>query len=239
MFSTIISMLKKLFSTLLDCPLAPLYLLFGLFSQSRSFNLTSVDDLLLSQIFTKYQSDKSSLHSYDFAYTRIFSAIRFDSLNILEIGIGSNNTSIPFNMGAQGSVGASLYSWCDYFPNSLIYGADIDPCCMFDAPRIQTSLCNQLSSASIRHMASSFSQEKGKEFIDVCIDDGYHSFGANRRTFLALRTSLRSQYKYIIEDVSPWMFLAWKGFALVHSVDVTIYQFPSSKQPLLMVLITH
>lgn len=211
---------QKILAILIDCPCLPLYQLVGLFSSCRTIKLDNVDDFTLSKIFDKYQSDKSILHSYDFAYTRIFKNRRYEYLNILEIGIGSNDISMPFNMGSNGSVGASLYSWREYFTNFFIYGADIDPACLFDAPRIQTSLCNQLQFKSIQNMATLFSRRRGQNFLIYAMMTDIIPFGANRRTFLALRPYLKNKYQYVVEDVSPWIELAWKGFAHIHSVAV-------------------
>lgn len=230
-------MLKKLFQSIQDCPTLPLYFILGFFSRTQTRSLTRVDNSALSEIFNKYHSDKSSLHCYDYAYSTIFSQCRNDALNILEVGIGSNNPSIPFNMGISGSIGASLFAWREYFPNATIYGADIDSSCMFEAPRIKTFICDQLSYKSVKRMANLIS-DRQNDFFDICIDDGYHSFGANRRTYLALRSFLRSRSLYVIEDVSPFMEIAWKGFSLLHSVSATVYKFPCSVQPLLMIVLT-
>lgn len=230
-------MLKKLFKSIQDCPILPFYFILGFFSRTQTLSLTQADNSAFSAIFNKYHSDKSSLHCYDLAYSLIFSSLRNDALNVLEVGIGSNNPSIPFNMGISGSIGASLFAWREYFPNASIYGADIDSACMFEAPRIKTFIVDQLSFKSVKRMANLISDGQN-EFFDACIDDGYHSFGANRRTYLALRSFLRSRSTYVIEDVSPWMELAWKGFSLLHSVSATVYKFPIAKQPLLMIVLT-
>jgi len=103
------TMLRKIITALQDCPYLPLYLIFGLFSNSRSLTLAQVDDTSLAEILNYYHSDKATLHSYDLAYTRIFSGLRYDTLNILEVGIGSNNSSIPFNMGVSASVGGCIF----------------------------------------------------------------------------------------------------------------------------------
>lgn len=236
-------MLSRATSSLQDCPLLPLYFLAGFLSRAQSHSISNnqAGDQSLAELFNKYNSDKASLHAYDSAYSLLFSGLRDDRLNMLEIGIGSNDTSIPFNMGNTGSIGASLFSWREYFPNAHIYGADIDPSCMFEATRIKTYICNQLSFASVRQMGSlATSADAGhkKRFFDICIDDGYHSFGANSRTYLALKPFLRTGHIYIIEDVSPWMEIAWKGFSLIHSLNVRIFKFPSSQQPLLMIVLT-
>ena len=62
----------------------------------------------------KYKTDKCNwCHNYTKKYDELFKDIRFKKLKILEIGIGS--APMP-----------SLRLWKEYFPNSQIYGIDIE-----------------------------------------------------------------------------------------------------------------
>ena len=49
-----------------------------------------------------------------------------ENINILEIGLGTNNPILVSTMGSNGRPGASLYSFREYLPKSNIYGADVD-----------------------------------------------------------------------------------------------------------------
>ena len=74
---------------------------------------------------TKFQMDKNN------------------NLNIFELGLGTNNTDVAYNMGPSGRPGASLKSWKEFLPNSMIYGADIDKIVLFNEDRIKTFYCDQ------------------------------------------------------------------------------------------------
>jgi hypothetical protein len=65
----------------------------------------------LTQLANQYKSDKGSLrHQYTEFYHKHLSTIRYDKLNILEIGV---------------NYGSSIQMWLDYFPHSTIYGLDL------------------------------------------------------------------------------------------------------------------
>ena len=73
----------------------------------------------LKKLFDIYGSDKSKYHDYHYIYSSIFknpSKVR----KMLEIGIGTNNTSVLSNMGEKGKPGASLKAFRDFFKNFLL-----------------------------------------------------------------------------------------------------------------------
>lgn len=145
-------------------------------------------------------SDKGSgWHNYTIFYQEIFKEKRLDELNIFEVGLGTNNTSIPSNMGPEGKPGASLKGWKEYFSNSNIYGADIDKDILFEEERIKTFYCDQLNPGSILNMWDS-PDLRDKEF-DVIIDDGLHEFEANINFFRNSIHKLKKGGIFIIEDI--------------------------------------
>ncbi len=97
----------------------------------------------------RYQSDKgheniiASWHNYTTFYYSIFKDFNEKPLRLFELGLGTNNVNLPSNMGPQGKPGASLYGWREFFPNSEIFGADIDTDILFNADRIKTFYCDQ------------------------------------------------------------------------------------------------
>ena len=50
----------------------------------------------------------------------------------------------------MGKPGASLRVWRDYFPNAIIYGADIDKDILFAEERIKTFYIDQLDPVAIK-----------------------------------------------------------------------------------------
>ena len=59
--------------------------------------------------------DKGTGHNYIESYENLFKDIRYDAKNIFEIGVCG---------------GYSLRMWKEYFPNAMIYGADVNIECL-------------------------------------------------------------------------------------------------------------
>ena len=144
----------------------------------------------MCDLSTKHGSDKGSRHNYTTFYNLIFESIKLENLNIFEVGLGTNNINVPSNMGKFGVPGASLRLWKDYFPNSLIYGADVDKGCLFQEERIKTFFVDQTNSETIQKM---WLDNFEKIELDILIDDGLHEFNANKNFF--------ENGIYILEDI--------------------------------------
>ena len=135
----------------------------------------------LCEIMGGHRSDKGSKniecswHNYTTLYYSIFKDLREKQLRVFELGLGTNNINIPSNMGVNGIPGASLYGWADFFPNSRIYGADIDKD-IRDEPELQ-------------------------ENFDIIVEDGLHTFDANVCFFENSIHKLKPNGYYIIEDI--------------------------------------
>jgi hypothetical protein len=126
-------------------------------------------------------------------------------------------------MGSKGKPGASLRVWRDYFPNALVYGADIDETVLFQEERIQTLSVDQLNPDSIREMW----RRAGVGDFDLMVDDGLHTFEAGRTLFLNSNNKLARNGIYVIEDVHLLDLLEYKKFfdSLEFVVDyVCLYQ---------------
>lgn len=154
----------------------------------------------LCYLFNKYKSDKANHHNYSTFYNYIFSHIKNDSLNLFEVGLGTNNVSVPSNMGSNGNPGASLFAWKEYFQNFMIYGADVDEGCLFQEDRIKTFYIDQTNPEVIN--SSLKSQGIKNSFFDIIIDDGLHQYEANRTLFENSISKLKKGGIYIIEDIS-------------------------------------
>jgi hypothetical protein len=147
----------------------------------------------------KGNKDKSLFnHNYTTYYYELFKNIRYDSLRIFELGLGTNNINVPSNMGVNGRPGASLYGWAEFFPNSFIYGADIDTDILFQNERIKTYYCDQTNPDVIRNM---WEQPELQQKFDIIIDDGLHLVHSNKCFFENSIHKLNSGGIYIIEDV--------------------------------------
>ena len=146
----------------------------------------------------KGSSNNNGWHNYTTYYYKLFSPIRNEPLHIFELGLGTNNTALPSNMGANGVPGASLRGWKQFFPNAQIFGADIDRNILFSEERIKTFYCDQMSPKEI---ASMWSHSDLSEQFDIIIEDGLHTFDANVCFFENSIHKLKKGGVYIIEDV--------------------------------------
>jgi len=157
---------------------------------------TRAASLSLGDCFNRHGSDKSSLHDYHWLYGSILQHPEAIS-SILEIGLGTNNPSVPSNMGVDGKPGASLRSWKDYCKNAVIYGADIDRNILFQEERIETYLVDQTDHASFASLAA-----KIPERLDLIVDDGLHAVDANVQTLSFALQRLKPLGWVVIEDIA-------------------------------------
>jgi hypothetical protein len=152
----------------------------------------------LCRIMTEEMSDKGSgWHNYTLLYHFLFRHRRYEIAKIFEVGLGTNFTDTPSNMGERASPGASLRGWRRYFPKAQILGADIDSRILFSEDRISTFHVDQLSD----HTIDILWQKLPNDEFDIIIDDGLHTFEANTRFFQKSLHKLTSNGYYIIEDI--------------------------------------
>lgn len=150
----------------------------------------------LGNILKNNKSDKSDYHSYHILYSYIFNQLG-GNINILEIGLGTNNPNLISTMNVNGRPGASLYSFREYLPNANIYGADIDKDILFQSDRIKTTFVDQLDKNTFQNISNDFGNIK----YDLIIDDGLHSIGANLNTLLFALENLNDNGWIVIEDI--------------------------------------
>jgi hypothetical protein len=159
----------------------------------------------LCKIMAHYGSDKghpkktSRIHDYTLFYYSIFKELRNNDLRIFELGLGTNNINIKSNMGVNGKPCASLYGWRHFFPNSKVFGADIDKDILITFPNIKTFYCDQTDPLIIKKM---WDEPLLAENFDIIIEDGLHTFEANVCFFENSIHKLKETGYYIIEDIN-------------------------------------
>jgi hypothetical protein len=163
----------------------------------------------LCEIMGRNKSDKGSIditncmHNYTTFYHSIFKDRQHECLRVFELGLGTNNINLPSNMGAHGRPGASVYGWREYFPNSQIFGADIDTNILFNSERIQTFYCDQTNKHIINNL---WNNQALIEDFDIIVEDGLHEFNANVCFFENSIHKLKPNGYFIIEDVKHTAF---------------------------------
>ena len=151
------------------------------------------ESMVLKNLFEKYKSDKST-HNYHLVYSKYLNPLKVN--NLLEIGLGTNNTDVMSNMSKLGNPGASLFAFRDFLPNSTIWGADIDKSVLFQETRIKTLFLDQLDINSIDSFINKFSVQ-----FDIIIDDGFHSIISNINSIFIAKHILLKNGLLIIEDI--------------------------------------
>ena len=171
--------------------------------QNYYFNIINISSFSnkfssnLGEILKENRSDKSTTHNYHHIYSYILNEITTEKLNILEIGLGTNDPTLVSSMGSGGRPGASLYAFKQYLPNANIYGADIDKNILFNEERINTCYVDQLDIKTFDNIKNTFGNIK----YDLIIDDGLHSIGANLNTLLFALNNIKINGWIVIEDI--------------------------------------
>ena len=158
----------------------------------------------LKVLFDRHGSDKASTHEYHKFYSLVF---KNRIHNVFEIGLGSNNVSIPSNMGESGKPGASLRAFRDYSDDINVFGADIDSDILFTETRIETRFLNQLDLKSFQNFIDWLPP------LDLFIDDGLHSFPANLNSLVFALRTVKPGGWIIIEDIHYTTFPLWQVVA--------------------------
>ena len=175
---------------------------------SRLCNLTGVshdidplngktDDSRLAALLRERGSDKADKrHRYTPIYAELFATLP-PRPNILEIGMGTNNTRLVSAMTTRHRPGASLRAWRDYVQDASVFGADIDSSILVQEERIRTAWVDQLRLETLLGLRGKFGVDK----FDIIIDDGLHAFGSAFNTLLFGLQSLRSRGWIVVEDI--------------------------------------
>jgi hypothetical protein len=132
----------------------------------------------------KANTDKIYTHGYHRFYHKELDKYR----NLKNTGI--------VEIGVQGSESINL--WLDYFPNSHIYGLDIDKK-EFNNPNVDLFVCDQSKLSDLQLVSSKFNPNYPIVFI---IDDGSHIPEHQILTFdFLFNNVLQDGGIYIIEDI--------------------------------------
>ena len=191
----------------------------------------------LCEIMGKYGSDKGNIniaeswHNYTTFYHSIFKEMQHKPLRIFELGLGTNNLNVPSNMGANGKPGASLHGWVEFFPNSKIYGADIDTTILFETDRIKTYYCDQTNPVIIKMM---WNRPELIDGFDIIVEDGLHTYHANVCFFENSAHKLNVGGYYIIEDILQYELHLFESKITIWrqmfpDLEFTLLQIPSQR----------
>lgn len=139
----------------------------------------------------RYGSDKArnddGRQDYCRHYSKYLEIMRDDSVVLLELGIGGEDTVLG---------GASLLGWQEYFSKGSIVGVDIYDKSDLDQDRIQTFICSQDDREELYSIVRAIGTP------DIIIDDASHINNLTIESFKILFPLLKTGGLYVIEDVS-------------------------------------
>ncbi|HEY2847719.1 MAG TPA: hypothetical protein VGI80_07865 [Pyrinomonadaceae bacterium] len=146
----------------------------------------------LSEIASRYNTDKSVHYHYTQNYERFLDPLRDSEVRLLELGIKD---------------GGSLLMWRDYFRAGMIFGLDIEPSRLTDGGlRIKTYQGRQEDKALLDSIAA----DAAPQGFDVIIDDCAHIGVLARESFRHLfYEHLKSGGWYVIEDWGTGYWDSW------------------------------
>ena len=151
----------------------------------------------LCNLFNALGSDKCTRHKYGYLYDFLFKEIRYQKLNILEIGLGSvEDKRFKSQMSKRYTPGASQRAWREYFPNSQIFGADINPDILFQEERIKTYYADITKNGTLRKMFDEIAVP-----LDIFIDDSLHEPGPQKNLFSVAFEKVKPGGFYVVEDI--------------------------------------
>jgi 8-demethyl-8-alpha-L-rhamnosyltetracenomycin-C 2'-O-methyltransferase len=157
--------------------------------QHSRFSLNgSAEDIPLSVLMNRHNTDKLYLHHYDREYARHFEPRRHEPISILEIGVGG--------YAHPDKGGESLKVWRDYFPNARITAIDICEKTLDLGLRVTIRQCDQSNQPALLQL----NEEHGP--FDIIIDDGSHHQAHVLASFITLFPVLSPGGIYVIEDMA-------------------------------------
>lgn len=158
----------------------------------------------LCEIAYKYGTDKCPQikHCYTPYYYQMFKDKRTKIKKVLELGIGrfrnmqDKEWVYDDNLKRKYFKGASLKMWRDFFPNAMVYGADIRPETLFSDERITTFLCDERKKEDLENLIKNIGSD-----IDLVVDDASHHVYDQIFASSTILPFLDKGATYIIEDV--------------------------------------
>ena len=145
---------------------------------------------ILEELANYFATDKRKVdHNYTQFYEKYFEPLRFNNLNVCEIGIlnHSDKKSRPYE-------GASLLMWKEYFINSNIHGIDINNHMHLSTDRLKIYIADQGNRNELKTIVENVP-------MDIIIEDGSHLMHHQQISLGFMFKYLKSGGYYVIEDL--------------------------------------
>jgi hypothetical protein len=174
----------------------------------NSGNWAKFPDLTLraANVFPKQFLLLLEIHGYERIYSKFFETYQnVSSIQLLEIGIGTNSHGLISSMGRNGKPGASLITFAEFDSRINVTGADIDRRILFTANRVKCFFIDQTELKSYDTLVA----QVGITQFDFIIDDGLHSTEANLNSLIFAQNHLTPGGYLIIEDIPDNSLPVW------------------------------
>ena len=154
------------------------------------------NDGTLCKLLNEYGSDKCTRHNYGAFYDFFFKRLRMEHLKVLEFGLGPLSPRFQ-DPNRSYTIGASQRSWREYFPNSVIFGADIRKNGLFQQQRLKTFYADITKSDTLKTLFDSIGSP-----LDILVDDSWHSADAQKTLFSVAYPQMKPGGLYMVEDIT-------------------------------------
>ena len=143
---------------------------------------------LYKHIGLAYKTDKVTVHDYQNVYGTILGPLRYNSMHILEIGLGCG---MPYGTGK------SIPVWKEYVPNAKITFMEYNEKCALE---FKSQVDNMfVGDQSDLKLMDKLGKEMGP--FDFIVDDGGHTRKQQVHSLISLWPYLTSTGTYVIEDM--------------------------------------
>lgn len=146
----------------------------------------TTNNMSLTDIGMKYQTDKSTYHNFTDFYDSLFHFNKDKVKLLMEIGVAS---------------GSSIKMWRNYFKNALIHCYDYDINCLKTVENLPNVIFNLADQNSKESLQNAIHKNILHNSIDIIIDDGGHLSSQQRNTLNVFWPYLKSGGIYIVEDI--------------------------------------
>ncbi len=136
-----------------------------------------------THVVNPYSDDSNEVLGHGFAkyYEKKLAKLKYDSINILEIGTWEGASAAAFNK---------------FFSNSMIYGLDKTFKFKYKSKRIRFNFCDINNKDDLKKFSSHFK----KNFFNIIIDDGSHILTEMISSLKFFFTYLEPGGHFIVED---------------------------------------
>jgi len=173
--------------------------------------------------FFFHGSDKAmGWHNYGYIYNFLLGRMSGEIRAMLEVGTGKDRSGPDLTTGVSGAPGVSFGAWKECFPMAAIFTAEPNAHIAHQETQVETYWVDQTNPKTIEQLFESI----GLRHFELIIDDGLHSFQANRMLMDRAYRRVADGGLYIIEDVTSVDIPQWEAYLASARCNAAIVRIP-------------